>query len=175
MKDIYQVVIAIVLIFTSNSLISKETTPEYANRSYLMFTVIMSSGGSTRCPSEHSITLINTAAELRSAFKNLYACTKRVDAGIAPPELDLKTGSAVLLDMGHRGSMGSYIAALHIMKRSGNYSLTYVTLGREGCWSPALGQRPFQLIYLEEKIESLDTHHIEGYQSCDERRSEKEP
>lgn len=170
MKDLCQVVLIILLISASNSLLSKERTPESASRSYLIFKVIMSSGGSTRCPSKQSITLINTSSELEDAFRDLYACTKRSDSGIEPPELDLKAGSAVLLDMGYQGSLGNYITALHVLKRSGDYSLTYVTLKRgEGCWSPAQAQRPYQVIYLEEKIEALDEYHIKGYQSCDER------
>ena len=72
--------------------------------------------------------------------------------------------------MGVQGSLGHFITAIQVFKLKGEHHMYFATLGPgEGCWVPAQTQRPFQLIYINEKINSLNEHHVSGIESCDDR------
>lgn len=148
-------------------LFSDENTPIGQKRELLAFSNLLTSEGSTGCPSSQSIKLINTGSALRESFKELYECSAQSYSRVEPPNIDLTNGVAVLLDMGIQGSLGHYITAIRVTKYDGNFYLTFATLEPgEGCWAAAQMQRPFQLIYIEEKIDFLNTRHVRGFESC---------
>ena len=164
-----EIVSFVILLFGFSSHSYSDSTSENKPRfERVLFSEVISGNGTVDSLKRLSIRLINTESELKAAYEYLFSNPKRESYGTKAPDIDLTTGSAVLLDMGIQGNLGHYVLALRATKQDNQYSLTYVTLSPgEGCWAAAQMQRPFQLIYFKEKIGSLETHHIEGFRTCD--------
>ena len=99
MKKSNSALLAACLLCTSDFLYSDEATPLRLERENLMFSVLLTSGGSTGCSSSRSVKIINTHSDLIESFNYLYECSSQKSSEIEPPNVDLTTGSAVLLDI----------------------------------------------------------------------------